>query len=195
MGSDVYTQVAFLGVVTIAWLAFEIVLVLSDRRKENDGTKGGHANSPITMAAMIVGLTAAFNLSSVTSLGFPGGRTDTPFFVGFGLMILGFAGRMWAIRTLGPSFRTTLQVHEGQRMVTHGPYRFVRHPSYAGALLLCFGLGLALQNWLSLACAVGIPLAAYVYRIDVEEKMLAGTFRSEYEEYQKRTKKLVPWVW
>jgi protein-S-isoprenylcysteine O-methyltransferase Ste14 len=186
---------SLLSLVIVGWLVFEVVLVLNDRRKATGVTRSSRASTTLTMVAMIVGLTLALNLSNFASLEFPGGRTIALFLIGFGLMISGFATRLWAIRTLGASFRTTLQVHEGQRIVKHGPYRFVRHPSYAGALLLCCGFGIALQNWLSLASAVGLPLVSYVYRINVEERMLVGTLGSEYLEYQKHTKKLVPWVW
>ena len=65
----------------------------------------------------------------------------------------GMALRVWAVRTLdtssGPwsSFRTTSAHYDG-------PYRLLRHPSYAGSLLTLAGIGLALGNWLSLLLAV-----------------------------------------
>lgn len=189
------SSIGLLGLIIIAWLVFEIVLVLNDRRKGTAEIRANRASTTTTMVAMIVGLTGGLNLSAIASLEFPGGRNNALFLVGLGLMIMGFVVRLWAIRTLGASFRTTLQVQEGQQITTQGPYGVIRHPSYAGALLLCCGFGMALQNWLSLACAVGLPLAAYVYRIHVEEKMLVGSLGSDYVEYQKHTKKLVPWVW
>jgi protein-S-isoprenylcysteine O-methyltransferase Ste14 len=189
------SQAAFLSLVTLAWLVFEVQLVSRDRRKGVAGTKQSHGESLLLMLAMAAGLGAALNISSLESLSFPGGKTFTVFFSGLGIMLLGFGLRLWAIRTLGKFFRTTLQVDQGQQVVNRGPYRLVRHPSYAGALLICAGLGIALQNWLSLASAVLLPLMVYVYRIGAEEKMLIDALGQEYLRYREHTKKLIPWVW
>src|SRR5215211_2591513 len=64
------------------------------------------------------------------------------------VMWLGLALRVWAIAALGGSFRTTVEVEPGQAVVSNGPYRWIRHPSYAGLLLIVAGLGAALGNWL-----------------------------------------------
>jgi protein-S-isoprenylcysteine O-methyltransferase Ste14 len=71
----------------------------------------------------------------------------------------------------------------------------VRHPSYSGLILFCIGYGIALQNWLSLAIAVLIPLVSLLYRIQIEEKVLLLTLGIEYENYKSKTKKLIPWIW
>ena len=60
---------------------------------------------------------------------------------------------------------------------------------------MCFGFGIALQNWLSLAFAIMLLLVALLYRIRIEEAVLVSSLGSNYEKYQRETKKLVPWVW
>jgi protein-S-isoprenylcysteine O-methyltransferase Ste14 len=187
--------VTALSLVTIVWLAFEIMLVVRDRRRGVDKNRNSRRSGALTLMAMIVGLTVGLNVSGLEKFHFPGGRTMTVFFIGVAIMILGFGIRLWSIRVLGSSFRTTLGAGQGQQLVKHGPYRLVRHPSYGGALLVCCGFGIALQDWLSLAAALGLPLVAYVCRISIEEKMLLSSLGSEYREYQKHTKKLVPWIW
>ena len=102
---------------------------------------------------------------------------------------------MWSVATLGASFRTTVETHEGQSVVSSGPYRLIRHPSYSGILLICLGFGLTTQSWLSLACAVIPGLAALLYRIRIEEAALVAAMGSDYRAYQRRTKRLVPWLW
>jgi protein-S-isoprenylcysteine O-methyltransferase Ste14 len=52
------------------------------------------------------------------------------------VMWLGLALRIWAIAALGGAFRTTVEVEPGQTVVSTGPYRWIRHPSYAGLLLI-----------------------------------------------------------
>jgi len=57
------------------------------------------------------------------------------------------------------------------------------------------GLGLALENWVSIAILVVLPLAGHLYRISVEEKVLVGHFGQSYADYMKRTKRLIPGVY
>ena len=110
-------------------------------------------------------------------------------------MVLSLSLRIWAIATLGSSFRTTVETHQDQEVVRRGPYRLVRHPSYTGLLLTCLGYGVAVQNWLSLIFAIGLPLVAILYRIHVEEAELVSSLGSDYERYRKETKTLIPWIW
>lgn len=117
------------------------------------------------------------------------------FAVGISLAVLGIALRVWAVRALGRFFQLVLVVQSGHHVVSNGPYRVIRHPSYAGPLLAFVGIGLALNHWVSLALCFTLPAAAHVHRIFVEEKMLIGGLGTEYEEYRRRTKRLVPFVW
>ena len=79
--------------------------------------------------------------------------------------------------------------------MTNGPYRFVRHPTYSGLLLLFLGTGLALGDWLSVAALVLLPGVGIGYRIMVEERMLLAGLGDDYAQYRKRTWRLVPGLW
>ena len=76
-----------------------------------------------------------------------------------------------------------------------GPYRYIRHPSYSGMILFCIGYGLLAQNWLSLVVAIVLPTVALLYRITIEEAAMAQGIGTEYQQYQKETKKLIPVIW
>jgi len=81
------------------------------------------------------------------------------------------------------------------RVIDTGPYRHIRHPSYAGALLAFAGYGICLGNWASLAL-VTVPIAwAFLRRIEVEEAALNGALGSAYAKYLGRSKRLVPFVY
>jgi protein-S-isoprenylcysteine O-methyltransferase Ste14 len=108
---------------------------------------------------------------------------------------LGLAMRAWSIATLGGAFRTTVEVDPGQAVVSGGPYRWIRHPSYAGLLLILAGFGPALGNWLSLAACLVFPLPALVRRIQVEEAELNGVLGDAYRAYQAETALLIPGLW
>jgi protein-S-isoprenylcysteine O-methyltransferase Ste14 len=73
--------------------------------------------------------------------------------LGSALVVLGIGLRHWAATTLGVFFTRSILIRTEHRVVTTGPYRFVRHPAYAGDLISFVGLTLTLGNWLSLVIA------------------------------------------
>jgi protein-S-isoprenylcysteine O-methyltransferase Ste14 len=83
---------------------------------------------------------------------------------------------------------------EGHKIIDKGLYGIIRHPSYLGSLVTFAGLGLALENWLSLLVLLALPVAATLYRISVEEKALLDHFGSAYRDYMRRTKRLIPGI-
>jgi protein-S-isoprenylcysteine O-methyltransferase Ste14 len=113
---------------------------------------------------------------------------------GLALYVLGQTLRGWAISTLGDWFQAALVVQEGQHVVESGPYRLIRHPAYAGGILRAAGLGLVLDNWLSLALLVAGMIAFVVVRIRREEAVLVEGL-DPYREYERRTARLVPRIW
>ncbi len=107
----------------------------------------------------------------------------------------GIALRWWSFRSLGRYFTFTVMTSPDQPVIMSGPYRWLRHPSYAGLLLIIAGIGFAFGNWLSLAVLVGALLAGIVYRIRVEESALEIALGSAYTTYASRRKRLIPFVW
>jgi protein-S-isoprenylcysteine O-methyltransferase Ste14 len=111
------------------------------------------------------------------------------------LVVLGVALRQWAARTLGRSFTRSVTIREGHHVVTSGPYRFVRHPGYAGVLVSQVGLGLTLGNWLSVGLLVLGFFLAHVPRIRAEEAVLEANLGEPYRELERTRKRLIPGVW
>ena len=116
------------------------------------------------------------------------------YYVGITLMIVGITLRQWSIAVLGRFFSGTVGTQEGQKVVDTGPYRFVRHPSYTGALLIFVGLGLAVQSWGGVLVLLLLFGVGYGYRMYVEEKVLISELRDDYVKYSKRRKRLIPYI-
>jgi protein-S-isoprenylcysteine O-methyltransferase Ste14 len=116
--------------------------------------------------------------------------------------LIGYAGclviaagvciRWVAVVTLGRQFTLQVTIVKDHRIVDHGIYKSLRHPAYLGSLMSFIGLGLAIENWIGLIVVFTLPLAAILYRIKVEERALLEHFGTQYEEYCKRTKRLLP---
>ena len=174
------------------WVALELVL----RVREVVQGRGGRARDRATRvlialslgAAIVLAITARRHLPSL-DLGV-GGRV-----LGVVVMWVGLGVRVWAVAALGRSFRTTVEVDPGQPVVSSGPYRWIRHPSYTGLLLIVAGFGLALGNWLSFLACLVVPLPALLWRIRVEEAELTGVLGDAYRTYQARTTRLLPRLW
>jgi protein-S-isoprenylcysteine O-methyltransferase Ste14 len=115
--------------------------------------------------------------------------------VGLVLLWCGVALRFWSFRTLGRYFTFSVQTSHDQPVITSGPYRVIRHPSYAGVLLAVVGLGVFIGNWWSLVVLTVAVAFGVVYRIKVEERALLQELDDDYGEYAATHKRLIPFVW
>jgi protein-S-isoprenylcysteine O-methyltransferase Ste14 len=111
--------------------------------------------------------------------------------VGVVLLGVGAAVYLSALPHLVRGYNPMVCVREGQQMCTRGPYRLVRHPSYAGQMLMMLGTGLVAQHYDYLA----LPIAFYiVYRTALAEEALLAKHYGEYSGYRQRTWMFVPHV-
>jgi protein-S-isoprenylcysteine O-methyltransferase len=101
-------------------------------------------------------------------------------------MIAGLALRTWAVVLLGPWFTWNVTVRPGQQLVSRGPYRFTRHPSYAGALITFVANSVLLRSWTAAELTAAALTLAFSRRIRYEEALLAETLPG-YDAYAART--------
>jgi protein-S-isoprenylcysteine O-methyltransferase Ste14 len=110
------------------------------------------------------------------------------------LCIISIIYLYWTGKTLSESYSYTLEIQEGQKLVTSGPYSSVRHPIYTGTILFLFAQVIVSDNLLFLI--ILILLLPYLFiRIEREEEMLINEFSEEYIKYKKSTKKLIPYIY
>lgn len=111
------------------------------------------------------------------------------------LAVSGALFRAWAVAELGRFFTWHVRVQEGQSVITRGPYRFVRHPSYTGALVLYTGTLLFIKAWIGAALVLIFLTIAFTRRIRYEEGLLVSALGDEYVSYSRNHKRLVPLLW
>jgi len=114
---------------------------------------------------------------------------------GLGLVILGSVLFVWARRILGEGYSGHISIKQGQELTQSGPYRFIRHPAYLGYLLMALGLALGYSSLAGLAAIPLILIPTAIFRIRVEDKILAEHFGAQFEEYARKTKRLIPGIW
>jgi protein-S-isoprenylcysteine O-methyltransferase Ste14 len=115
--------------------------------------------------------------------------------IGLVLFWGGISLRLWSFRTLGRYFTYTVQTSSDQPVITDGPYQLIRHPSYAGLLLVIMAAGLFIGNWWSLVCITVAVAGGLVFRIRVEEQALMQNLGDRYRDYAATHKRLVPFIW
>jgi protein-S-isoprenylcysteine O-methyltransferase Ste14 len=177
----------------ILWIVPEIVI--SKRKAPKVSSKSDDRGSLMAvMLLLCIGIAADFTLSFQLPQAAIRSERAPVFFVGIGLMFAGMALRLYSISLLGRYFTFEVTVQTDQPVIEAGPYRYIRHPSYTGALITVTGLGLALGNWAGLIALLGCMVVAYSYRIPIEESALVAVLGEPYEKYIRRTHRLIPYI-
>ena len=179
------------GIITV-WLWFRDKALLERRVKAGPGSEPDPMQNIVQALAGLVflaifaapGLDRRFGWSHVPlAISLAG---DVMVAVGFLVVFLTFRENSF---TAG-----TIEIAEGQHLVDSGPYAVVRHPMYAGALVMIVGLPLALGSWWGLLPAVAM-VPVLVWRLTREETFLAANLAG-YGDYRARVRyRLAPIVW
>jgi len=175
---------------SMAWVGFELVISLLLRSNKTKAVSFDKSSILIIWLGLSLSVTAAVFISFHFK-----NPTAVVYYSGMIVILAGMILRITAILSLKKRFTTNIAIQDDHSLKTNGLYALVRHPSYTGSLISFAGLGLALGNWLSFITLM-IPISAvFIYRITLEEKMLSMHFGKEYEEYKKKSKRLIPFIY
>lgn len=182
----------FFGIVIVYW--FRRIQFWRPRAK---GEMIREERSDWSFWFIVVGMVSAFYLPPLEYLLTEGVLPRASFMqvAGLFLIIFGSALFIWARRTLGKFYSGHVSVIEGQPLMQSGPYGFIRHPAYAGYLLITLGLALGYSSLIGLVAILVLLLPSVLYRMNVEEKLLHEHFGESYHRYANRTKRLLPGIW
>ncbi|WP_300673584.1 isoprenylcysteine carboxylmethyltransferase family protein [Soonwooa sp.] len=180
-------------VLMLAWLLTEIYYAISLRSGKQD-KKGKDGYSFLILWVVIpISIWLSITLSYYISCPIVSGIWLS--WIGILFLTIGIVMRVIIIKNLGKYFTVDVSIVANHKIKSDGFYTYVRHPSYAFSMLTFLGLGLALNNWVSLAIAFIPPFIAFSYRIFVEEKALVEQFGKAYEDYRSHTKKMIPFIY
>ena len=112
--------------------------------------------------------------------------------VGVALGFSAILSARWVLRAIGANVSETILTKPSHQLVTHGPYRWIRHPLYTTGVLLFAALGLIASNWFILAFALVALLSIRFVVVPMEERELIGRFGAAYEAYRARTGAMSP---
>src|SRR5262245_22168104 len=195
---DYWQAWVFMAVFEGASTAIGVYLAIKDpqlleRRMHVGPTAEKEKSQKLIMVFALLGFIA---LLVVPALDHRSGWSQVPPYVsvaGDVLVALGFLVTFFVfkVNSYGAS---TIQIAEGQKVISTGPYALVRHPMYAGALVMLVGVPLALGSWWDLTL-LALMLPVLIWRLLEEEKFLAKNLPG-YTDYQKKVHyRLIPYVW
>jgi len=114
---------------------------------------------------------------------------------GLTMILVAVGLRIWARAHIRGLYSGHVEVWADSSMIQSGPYRCIRHPGYAGFLLLALGMAIGYTSWIGLAAVLVLLLPGLAYRMRVEEKLLTEQFGEAYRQYIHKTKALIPGIW
>jgi len=171
------------------FLAGEAILTLRRRATEGRAAEDRGFRGHVLIVFLLANLVAVFCLRLFAGVSFGTPLTSC---VGIAMMLVGLALRWWSIAHLGRFFTVDVAVGEDQRVIDSGPYRLVRHPSYAGLLLVIAGIALCFGNLASMAVLLVPFVWLLLKRMRIEEAALTQGLGDAYRAYMRRTRRLIP---
>jgi protein-S-isoprenylcysteine O-methyltransferase Ste14 len=155
------------------------------------GVREDRSNRWVIAALGVLGLLGAYLPAYTDRIGFLTFGGGGIRWLGVLLYAAGGVLRMAPVFVLGRRFSGLVAIQPEHRLVTSGPYRFIRHPSYLGLLVLSLGWALAFRSGVGVILTA-LTLPVVLARIEAEERLLSETFGAEYEAYRARTSRLLP---
>jgi protein-S-isoprenylcysteine O-methyltransferase Ste14 len=114
--------------------------------------------------------------------------------VGLGMVFAGYALMSWAVIALKNQFSVDVTIQEDHKLITTGPYSYIRHPRYLGIILLLSGMSLVFRSWMAFIFALASVLVL-IWRIRDEENLMHQEFTDTWEQYTKRSWRLIPYIY
>jgi protein-S-isoprenylcysteine O-methyltransferase Ste14 len=124
-------------------------------------------------------------------------KIDIPLYlrvIGLVVAVLCIPLLWWVFQNIGNFIPSNEIKTEDNQQAASGPYRVVRHPLYAGSLLLLISISLVFGDWIIFSYSIIGVIAFRLLVIPAEEKQLLNAFGEDYECYQSRTGTLFPWI-
>jgi len=188
----------FLGILVASIVGFTLYLARYDRPLLERRMKTGPQHEQAWSQKIIVSLILLAFFALITLPALDHRFTWSPVapsvsILGDAVILLSFLFIFWVTR-VNSFAASNIRVEQDQRVIDTGPYAYVLHPMYAGAIFLFVGMPIALGSWWSLGVIVPF-MPVLLWRLLDEERILRRGL-SGYTEYTRRVRfRLIPFVW
>lgn len=183
---------SFLIAAYVAWISSELYLNRFARSGNIEKQKKDNGSEWMLWLAAIASVTVASLISLYSNLAIT--SNEILFYFPPTIMMAGIIFRFIAVRQLGKFFTVDVVLQKDHQLIQSGLYKYLRHPSYTGALITFTGFGLSLNHWISFFLVFLSALISFNIRMTLEENALISLFGDSYYEYKKRTWRVFPFV-
>jgi len=181
-------------IILILVIIAELAVLVITTWNHHDGGEKKTIHDRGSMLFIILGFWLAIFMNPICINQFSLILPEYFFWLGIVLTLVGIFTRLYSVWTLRKFFTLSVQVSAKQKIVKEGPYKYVRHPAYTGSILTLFGIAIAFRSPFGIIATVTIIAVIYGYRIKIEEKVLEKKFGLFYEDYEKQTWRLIPYI-
>jgi protein-S-isoprenylcysteine O-methyltransferase Ste14 len=175
------------------FVSSELILTIVKRSRQKSVKKKNDGGSLIIIWVIItISIFAGFNLAKYKQWSI---INYLVYGTGILIFIIGMIIRWASIFQLKKAFTVDVAINKDHDLKTDGLYRFVRHPSYLGVMLIVSGLSVGMNTLWSFLVITLPVFIAILYRIKVEETVLSEEFGKKYQDYCAGTKKILPYIY
>jgi protein-S-isoprenylcysteine O-methyltransferase Ste14 len=179
--------------VSYAWMVLVVFWFVSAWRVKRTAEAEPRAARMVHIVTMVLAYLLLFDLN--LRLGVLNRRflPISPAATAIGVLLTwaGIAFAIWARVHIGQYWSARVTLKEDHKLISTGPYKYVRHPIYTGLLVATVGTALAIGRWQGLA-GVAIILFAHILKARKEERLMTSHFGATYEDYRSHTGFLIP---
>lgn len=178
------------------WVAVFLLWAIAGRTSKQTVSAQEHWKGRAAACVVLFGWFLLFNrtwtLGPLSTRLIP--ETPATRYLGLASTLLGLAFAVCARFSIGRNWSAFVTLQADHRVVRTGPYAIVRHPIYSGFMLASLGTAIVLGVEAGLV-GTALVIGAWGYKSRLEEAFLIEHFGGEYEEYRRRVKGLIPFVW
>jgi protein-S-isoprenylcysteine O-methyltransferase Ste14 len=192
---EVHTYLSGLGIIRACWIIFVLVWLLGAVSTKRTIYRESSAERARYWLALVIGY---FLVIKSSGLPFPLDwlvvpRTTASASIGVFLCVSGLLFAIWARVILGRNWSGVVTLKEGHELIERGPYRVVRHPIYTGILAMFAGTAIAIGYF---GGFVGLLLVfvSFWLKLKREEDLMLKHFPDKYAAYQRRVKRIIPFL-
>jgi len=169
-----------------------VLMVVKHSKKGGTKTKNDRKSLVLLWITIPLSLTIGFFMANRQEWNI---LNHTIAILGLTVFIIGIIIRWVSIIQLNKEFTVDVAIIKNHHLNTEGIYKYLRHPSYLGLILICSGLSIAMNSVISFA-VITIPiLLALSYRIKTEENILISQFGKTYKDYMTKTFRIIPKIY
>jgi protein-S-isoprenylcysteine O-methyltransferase Ste14 len=193
MGIHAYSS--GIGVIRICWIIFVVVWLLGAVSTKRTIYRESSAERARYWILLVIAYFLVFRSNTLPRpldwLAIP--HTKSSAWTGAFLCVSGLLFATWARVILGGNWSGVITLKEGHELIDRGPYRIVRHPIYTGILAMFAGTAIAIGYF---GGFIGLLLlfVSFWMKLKREEDLMLKHFPDKYSAYQRRVKRIIPFL-